>query len=157
MRPIGGGFLCGTHLEGDLFTGLPPGLAADDVNGCVACDPVKPGGQDRAGGQSGGVAGELREDRQGHLLRQFRRPDLPDGSRIHQIQVPVYQGGESVLRLVADEAFEQFMILCDHLSKHNGTGPENPTKFFQIRPRRLGLPGPDKVVVYGHELQDGGS
>ena len=46
VRPVGGGVVHVTHLEGDLFARLSPGFAADDIDGRLACDLVKPGGQD---------------------------------------------------------------------------------------------------------------
>ena len=72
VRPVGGGVIHVTHLEGDLFAGLPPGLAADDINGRMACDLVKPGAQDGVRGQFGGVASEVGEDRLADFLGQLR-------------------------------------------------------------------------------------
>ena len=71
-RPVVGRIVHNTHLEGDLFTGLAPGFAPDDINGRMTRDLVKPGGQDGVRVQFGGVTGELGEDGLGDLLCKLR-------------------------------------------------------------------------------------
>jgi len=118
------------HLEGDLFAGLTPGFAADDVNGGVPCDLIKPGGQDGVRFEFGGVAGKFDEKGLRDLLGELWGANLPEGCIIDQIQVAVYERGEGVLRLFADELPEQIMVIIGHVHKHIATAMQNPTNFF---------------------------
>ena len=71
VRPVGGGVIHATHLEGDLFARLPPGFAADDIDGRMARDLVQPGSQDGVRVQFGSVTREIGKDRLADFLCQF--------------------------------------------------------------------------------------
>ena len=59
VRPVGGGGVHGIHLRGDLFAQLAARFAAHDINGGAARDLVKPGSQNGAGLQPGGLARQV--------------------------------------------------------------------------------------------------
>jgi hypothetical protein len=138
LGPAGRGLVQFTHLDGDLFARLSPRFRANDINGSVARDLVKPGAQNGVRGQFGGVASEVGEDGLGDFLRELRGPDLPESGGIDQVHVPAHERGERVLRLFTAELPKQIKVVGGHIRRITAPRPTFRQTFCELD-RELGI------------------
>src|SRR5205814_25744 len=89
----------------EMTTASPLALAvsftADDINRGAASNLIEPCGQNCARSQLVRVLRQVAENGLRYLFGQLRRPDLPQGRRIDQVQVPLNQCGKSLFGVPA--------------------------------------------------------
>jgi hypothetical protein len=82
------------HGNGHLFTVMTAAFGAQGAEADKAGRAKQPAGEDRAGSQVAGFAGQQDKNRLGHVLRQLRVADLAPGHRVHPVEPAAHQLGK---------------------------------------------------------------
>jgi hypothetical protein len=118
VRPVGVGGVHGAEFVGDLFAGLAPRLAPDDINGGAASDLVEPRGEHRVGREAVRLAGEVGEGGLGHFLGQLRRADVAQSGGEDQVKVAADDLSKGIFGVLPGISRKQFQVVVAHLYKY---------------------------------------
>src|ERR1700722_4601209 len=117
-----------SHI-GFLFAVLSAAAQGQSFGGRVSRGPVKPAGNRGLGSERTCLTRQNDEDRLGNLLRQVRVPNLAQGNRIDQIDMPRYQRGKSLLSF-APCILPHEVHVIDHHSIYTSTQTRKSNNTF---------------------------
>ena len=105
------GFIQKRLHVGLLFPALPPDLASHKIAGRQPRRLKEPTGKRRVVAQAQRLLGQDNEDRLRDFLRLMRVADLPQGHRIHQVNMPRHQLGERLVGTVRGVLAQQRAVI----------------------------------------------